>query len=103
MKRISLFARQCIKIVSSQADDYRRTLPSDSGRLRFVRDDFTYEFLDGLQHRLGLVAMRRVAAIGQSENFYRAGGLTLDGFDLRHGAVLIVEPLDDKDGTGDVG
>lgn len=48
-----------------------------------------------------MIALRRVMAIGKSEDLDRSGGLAGDGFDLRHGSVFIVESLNGEDGAGD--
>lgn len=59
------------------------------------------ELCDPLEHRVGLIAMRGVAAIRQADDLDRAAGLAGDGFGLGHRPVLIVETLNDENWTGD--
>src|SRR5579859_1380446 len=56
---------------------------------------------DLLEHRIGLIAMRGVAAIGQAKNLDRSARLAGDCFWLRHGPVLILETLNHENWTGD--
>jgi hypothetical protein len=59
------------------------------------------ELCDRIEHRLGLIAMSGVAAIGQAQDLDRAAGLAGDGFGLGHSPVLIVETLNDESRAGD--
>src|SRR5262245_46460778 len=48
----------------------------------------------GFDHHLGLVPVRRMAAIREAQQLDRPTGLPGDRIELGHGAVLVVEALD---------
>src|SRR5882762_5603644 len=47
-----------------------------------------------LEHHAGLVAVRRVSAVGEAQELDRTAGLPRDRLELRHRPVFVVETLD---------
>ena len=61
----------------------------------------SHKLSDGGEDGIGLVAMSRMAAILEAQDFDRSAYLACDCIDLGHGSVLIFESLDEKDRAGD--
>src|ERR1700733_3415766 len=68
----------------------------DAGLIGFVPGDARHESRDGFENCFRLMALRRVMAIWKRESLNRSCALLRDSFDLRHGSVLIIDPLDRK-------
>ena len=77
--------------------------PVHAGIQGFLGSTLLFEPLDESRHRFehhaGLVAVRRVPAIGEAQQLDRAAGLPRDRVQLRHGPVFVVEALDREHGA----
>ena len=60
------------------------------------------ESRDRFERGVGLVALWRMTAVVEREDFERAGALALDSLDLFHGPVLIFPALNDENRAGDL-